>query len=123
MNAEAIVDSQNCRATLYVVDWIIIQTVCWCYLKPGVPILDIHVYGRRNDKKVALYIFENGKVKQPVNPRSIFTTSILCLKVSLGPYLFLAKNKGCDRAVQRRRNQNLRWPKWLTVHFHTISLF
>ena len=44
MNAEAIVDSQNCRITLYVVDWIIIQTVCLCCLKPGMPVLDIHVF-------------------------------------------------------------------------------
>ena len=51
MNAEAIVDSQNCRITLYVVDWIIIQTVYLCYLKPGVTVLDIHVFGRRNDKR------------------------------------------------------------------------
>ena len=55
MNVEAIVDSQNCRITLYVVDWIIIQTVCLCCLKPGVPVLDIHVFGRRNDKR-SLYI-------------------------------------------------------------------
>ena len=56
MNAEAaIVDSQNCRITLYVVVWIIIQTVCLCCLKPGVPVLDIHVFGRRNDKR-SLYI-------------------------------------------------------------------
>ena len=48
MNAEAIDDSQNCRITLYVVDWIIIQTVCLCCLKP-VPVLDIHLFGRRND--------------------------------------------------------------------------
>ena len=48
MNAEAIVDSQNCRITLYVVDWIIIHTVCWCCLKPGVPVLDIHVVGQRS---------------------------------------------------------------------------
>ena len=40
---------------------------------------------------------------------------------SLGPYLFLAKSKGCDRAMQRRRNQNLRLPQWLTFHFHIIS--
>ena len=55
MNAEAIVHSQNCRITLYVVGWIIIQTVCLCCLKPGVPVLDIHVFGRRNDKR-SLYI-------------------------------------------------------------------
>ena len=54
MNAEAIVDSQNSRITL-VVDWIVIQTVCLCCLKPGVPVLDIHVFGRRNDKR-SLYI-------------------------------------------------------------------
>ena len=53
MNAEAIVDSQNCRITLYVVDWIIILTICLCCLQPDVPIL--HVFGRRNDKK-SLYI-------------------------------------------------------------------
>ena len=51
MNVEAIVDSQNCRITLYVVDWIIIQSVCWCCLKPGVPVLDMHVFGHRNDKR------------------------------------------------------------------------
>ena len=55
MNAEAIVDSQNCRITLYVVDWIIIQTVCLYCLKPGVPVLDKHVFGWRNDK-MSLYI-------------------------------------------------------------------
>ena len=54
MNAEAIVDSQNSRKTL-VVDWIVIQTVCLCCLKPGVPVLDIHVFGRRNDKR-SVYI-------------------------------------------------------------------
>ena len=62
MNAEAIVDSQNCRMTLYVVGWIIIQAVCLCCLKPGVPVLDIHAFGRRKNKrvgrkKVALYIY------------------------------------------------------------------
>ena len=51
MNVEAIVDSQNCRITLYVVDWIIIQTVCLCCLKPGVPVLDIHEFERRNDRR------------------------------------------------------------------------
>ena len=51
MNAEAIVDSQNCRMTLYVVNWIIIQTVCLCCPKPGVPVLDIHIFGRHNDKR------------------------------------------------------------------------
>ena len=55
MNAEAIVESQNCRITLYVVDRIVIQTACLCCLKPGVPVLDIHVFGRRNDKR-SLYI-------------------------------------------------------------------
>ena len=55
MLAEAIVDSQNCRITLYVVDWIIIQTVCLCWVKPGMPVLDIHVFGRHNDK-MSLYI-------------------------------------------------------------------
>ena len=60
MNAMAIVDSQNCRITLYVVDWIIIQTVCLCCLKPGVVVLDIHVFGLRNDKR-SLYIFSKRK--------------------------------------------------------------
>ena len=55
MNAEAIVCSQHCRITLYVVGWIIIQTVCLCCLKLGMPVLDIHVFGRRNDKR-SLYI-------------------------------------------------------------------
>ena len=55
MNAEAIVDSQNSRITLYVVDWIIIQIVCLCCLKPGLPVLGIHVFGRRKDKR-SLYI-------------------------------------------------------------------
>ena len=50
MNAEAIVYNQNCHITLYV-DWIIIKTVCLCFLKPGVPVLDIHVFLRRNDKR------------------------------------------------------------------------
>ena len=51
MNAGAIVNSQNCRITLYVVDLIIIQTVCLCCLKPGVPVLDVHIFGWRNDKR------------------------------------------------------------------------
>ena len=55
MNAEAIVDNQYLRITLYVVDWIIIQTVCLCCLKSGVPVSDIHVFGRRNDKR-SLYL-------------------------------------------------------------------
>ena len=55
MNADAIADCQNCRITLYIEDWIKIQTVCWCCLKPGVPVLDIHVFGRRDDKML-LYI-------------------------------------------------------------------
>ena len=55
MNADAIVDRQNSRITFYVVDWIIIQTVCLCCLKLGVPVLDIHVFGRRNDKR-SLYV-------------------------------------------------------------------
>ena len=54
MNAEAIVDIQNSRITLYVVDWIIIHTVC-VLSKPGVPVLDIHVFGRHNDKR-SLYV-------------------------------------------------------------------
>ena len=32
------------------IGWIIIQTVCLCCLKPGVSVLDKHVFGRRNDK-------------------------------------------------------------------------
>ena len=56
MKAEAIADSQNCRITLYVVDWIIIQTVCLCCLKPGVPVLDIRVFVRRNDKGRFIYL-------------------------------------------------------------------
>ena len=55
MNAEAIVDSQNCRITLYVADWIIIQTECLSCLKSGVPVLDIHIFGWHNDKR-SLYI-------------------------------------------------------------------
>ena len=55
MNAEAIIDSQNCRITLYVADWIIIQTECLSCLKPGVSVLDIHIFGRHNDKR-SLYI-------------------------------------------------------------------
>ena len=55
MKSVAIVDSQKCRITLYVVGWIIIQTVCLCCLKPSVPVLDKHVFGRRNDKRL-LYI-------------------------------------------------------------------
>ena len=51
IKATAIVDSPKCRITLYVEGWIIIQTVCLCFLKPGVPILDKHVFGRRNDKR------------------------------------------------------------------------
>ena len=51
MTAVAIVDSQKCRITLYVVGWIIIQTVCLCCLKPGVPVLDKHVFGWRNDER------------------------------------------------------------------------
>ena len=55
MKLVAIVDSQKCRITLYVVGWIIVQTVCLCCLTPGVPVLDKHVFGRRNDKRL-LYI-------------------------------------------------------------------
>ena len=55
MNAEAIVDSQNCRLTLYVVALIIIQTECLYCLKPGVSAIDIYVFWRRNDKR-CLYI-------------------------------------------------------------------
>ena len=55
MNPEAIVDSPNGCITLYVVDWKIIQTVCLCCLKPGVLVLDIHVFGLHNDKR-SLYI-------------------------------------------------------------------
>ena len=51
MKAVPIVDSQKCRITLYVEGWIIIQTVCLCYLKPGVSVLDKHVFGRRHDKR------------------------------------------------------------------------
>ena len=50
MKAVAIVDSQKCRITLYVEGCIIIQTVCLCCLKLGVPVLDKHVFGRPNDK-------------------------------------------------------------------------
>ena len=46
MNAETIIDSQNSRIALYVVDWIIIQTVYLCCLKPGVPVLDMHVFDK-----------------------------------------------------------------------------
>ena len=49
MKAAAIADSQKCRITFTVKGWIIIQTVCLCCLKPGVPVLDKHVFGRRND--------------------------------------------------------------------------
>ena len=49
LKAVAIVDSQNCRITLNVEGWIIIQTVCLCCLKPGVPVLDQHAFRRRND--------------------------------------------------------------------------
>ena len=55
MKAVDIVDSQKCRITLYVVGWIIIQTICLCCLKPDVSMLDKHVFGRRNDKR-SLYI-------------------------------------------------------------------
>ena len=68
MKAVAIVDSKKCRITLYILG--------------GVPVLDKHVFRRRNDKRslyISLYIFEKGKVKQSVNPRSIFTASIWCL--------------------------------------------
>ena len=51
MKAVAIVNSQKCRITLYVEGRVIIQTVCSCCLKPGVPVLDNHVSGRRNDKR------------------------------------------------------------------------
>ena len=50
MKAVAIVDSQKFRITLYVEGWIN-QTGCLCCLKPGVPVLDKHVFGRRNDKR------------------------------------------------------------------------
>ena len=52
MKAVAICYSKN-RITLYVEGWIIIQTVCLCCLKTGVHVLVKHVFGRRNDKKVA----------------------------------------------------------------------
>ena len=55
MKAVVIVDSPKCRITLYVVGWIIIHTVCLCCLKPGVPVLDKHVFGRLDDKR-SLYI-------------------------------------------------------------------
>ena len=55
MKAAAIVYSHKCRLTLYVVGWIIIQAVYLCCLKPGVSVLDKHVFGRRNDKR-SLYI-------------------------------------------------------------------
>ena len=51
MKAVAIIDSQKCRINLNVVGWIIIQTVCLCCLKPSVPVLDKHVFWRRNDKR------------------------------------------------------------------------
>ena len=51
MKAVAIVDSQKYRITLYVEGWIIIQTVCLFCRKPGVPVLDKHVFGRCNDKR------------------------------------------------------------------------
>ena len=46
MNVEAIVDIQNCRITLYVVGWVIIQTMfvlskTWC--------ARLDIFGRRND--------------------------------------------------------------------------
>ena len=56
MNTEAIVHSQACRITRHVVDWIVIQTVCLCSLKPGVPVLDVHVFGRRIDKGRFTYL-------------------------------------------------------------------
>ena len=51
MKAVVIVDSQKCRITLYVEGWIIVQTVCLYCLNSGVPVLDLHVFGRRNDKR------------------------------------------------------------------------
>ena len=51
MKEVAIIDSPKYRINLYVVGWIIIQTVCLCCLIPGVPVLDKHVFGRRNDKR------------------------------------------------------------------------
>ena len=66
MNAEAIVDSQNCRITLYVVDWIIIQTVCLCCLKPSVPVLYIIMYLGGVMIKGRFIYLRKGKVKQSV---------------------------------------------------------
>ena len=51
MKEVAIIDSPKYRINLYVVGLIINQTVCWCCLKPGVPVLNKHVFGRRNDKR------------------------------------------------------------------------
>ena len=51
MKAVAIVDSKKNRITLYVEGWIIIQTVCLCCLKPGVPVLVKPVFWRRNNKR------------------------------------------------------------------------
>ena len=56
MKVVAIEDSQNCRITLHVVGWIIIQTVCLCCLKPGVLVSDKRVFGRRNDKGSFIYL-------------------------------------------------------------------
>ena len=91
MNAEAIVDSQACRITLHVVDWIIIQTVCLCCLKPGVPVLDIHVFERRNDKGRFIYL-RKGK-SQAVCESTQYNYSINFVLVG-SLYLFLARSKG-----------------------------
>ena len=73
MKSVAIVDSPKCRITLCVNGWIIIQTVCLCCLKSGVPVLDKHVFGRLYDKRSLPISSKREKLN------SIFTASILCV--------------------------------------------
>ena len=54
MKAVAIVDSPKCRITLCI-RLNNNSNLCLYCLKPGVPILDKHEFGRRNDKR-SLYI-------------------------------------------------------------------
>ena len=102
------------------IGWIIIQTVCLCCLKPGVSVLDKHVFGRRNDK-MTLSISSKREKLSSLWIHAVYLQHPFC--ACRFSYLFLAKSKGCDRAMQRRRNLNLRWPKWLSFRFHTISHF
>ena len=57
------------------------------------------IYGRL----IHVYVRNEQISKQSMNPYSLFTASILCLYVSIGPYLFMVKSKGFDGAMQTRK--------------------